>query len=865
MPESLRLAISSLRGKPVRAIFSCLAVMMAVALVFSASGGMDCLEASFSHNLNQQLGHTTARVVPAFAAAHQRLPFAILHKLQAIPGVVAIQGRAMAHMPMRFGSHLTYANVVGVQMGPGHTVNPLAPTTGSSLTADPKGILLNGAIAAMLHVTLGDPITLGGRRIATLKVIGIIRRSPVRRFITFPQAYIRLSQLKKIWPVRGLMRIDVLGKRGVKPGLIADRIRQRLGPIAHVQAAGSARRSFSRMRRVIRTLRLGVSIPAALGAGMLVLGLGIVGLYGRIRELGRLRCIGASTGQILILVIFEQLVIALVGIVGGMAIGLLAVRVLTLRYPHFFSVFQISSTTLWLAAAVGGLATFIGSVPPLLVAARTQPMSAFLIVGRQSHPRRAIIPAIVAVILLVLQMILWHVPHSSWAVTFYLFCGVPMILLAACLACPIVVLAVERLFARPIAWVWGVRRQFIAHNWGRSPYLAGAMAASLLAGMAFFVSMRSRGEGLLASWEFPAHFPDAFVFSPFQPISTAEVNAIPTHIKGVRMASALTAFWVHGRVHGKKIRLLFVAVQPKTFAPMLGLRYIGASSANIAKAMDSGKGIVISPQSARALHLTLQSRVELGTIAGPKMVRVDAIGRSAGVNIAQNYLRVGQIFHKTAAMAVLGTLHEAKTWFGIPGCNMVMLSVNKRVKAMPVVLAVKKFLSRSAAPSMLGSILGLGTLQLHGASVRAMKRQLNRVITDVMRALSAAAIGVMLVGAVGAALLIAAAIRQRRYEFGILRAVGASRGQVVRMVIAQMSILILTGIVVGACVGMYIALMATRVDRRMAGFHSLFIISWGAVGTGALIAGGLAIVFAIGPALGASRAGIRALIGEGRD
>jgi putative ABC transport system permease protein len=195
---------------------------------------------------------------------------------------------------------------------------------------------------------------------------------------------------------------------------------------------------------------------------------------------------------------------------------------------------------------------------------------------------------------------------------------------------------------------------------------------------------------------------------------------------------------------------------------------------------------------------------------------------------------------------------------------MVMLDVDKKAQAMPVVISVKKFLSKSAAPSMLGSLLGMGALQLHGTSVRAMKRQLNRVITDVMRALSAAAIGVMLVGSIGAAILIAAAIRQRRYEFGILRAVGATRGQIVRMVIAQMSLLVFAGIVIGAFVGIYIAFMATRVDHRMAGFDSRFIISWESIIVGALITGVLALAFAIGPALGASRAGIRALVGEGR-
>jgi putative ABC transport system permease protein len=122
----------------------------------------------------------------------------------------------------------------------------------------------------------------------------------------------------------------------------------------------------------------------------------------------------------------------------------------------------------------------------------------------------------------------------------------------------------------------------------------------------------------------------------------------------------------------------------------------------------------------------------------------------------------------------------------------------------------------------------------------------------------------MLVGAIGAAILIAAAIRQRRYEFGILRAVGATRWQILRLVIAQMSILVIVGIVIGAFLGIYIALMATRVDHRMVGFDSRFVISWGSILWGALITAALATAFTVGPAMGASRAGIRALVSEGR-
>ncbi len=866
MPVSLQLAISALRAKPVRALLACLTVFLAVTLMFTAGGGMDCLQASFSRNLSNQLGHTTARVLPAFASAHELLPFSDLQKIRASPGVLAAQGRCIVHMPLQFGHHISYANVVGIEMSKKSRVNPLRVSMGKTLSPrGPDTVVLNAALAAMLGAHVGDAITLGTAHSPKFILSGIVRRSAVKRFIAFPRAFIRLSVLRKFWPVRGLSRVDVLGKPGVNSASLAAVLRRELGAGAHVQAAGSARHVFARVHRVIRDLRFAVSIPTAISAGMLLLALSMVGLSGRVRELGRLRCIGASRRQILSVIVKENALIALAAIALGLPTGWLLVRLLTLKFSHFFSVFYISPDSLILAVATGLIAILIGSALPLWVALRAQPMSAFLVLGRVGRPRRVVFSLAAGGVLILMQIAFWKIPNPHWAVGFYLFFGVPMVLLAACLICPWLVLAMEKLIGPAMARLWCIGREFVSQNWVRSPYLAGAMAAALLAGMAFFVSMQSRGQGLLASWEFPAHFPDAFVFSPFQPIPTAKINALTAHVRGVRRASALTAFWVAGNIRGVKTRMLFVAVQPKSFIPMLGLKFVGGSSQQAQARLEHGRGIFVSPQSSRSMGLPLGSALVLDTLSGPRRVHVVGVAHSGGINIAQNYLRVGRVFHQTAAVAILGTLAEAKKWFGVPGCNMVMLSVDPQIHAMKVVIAVKKYLSAGAAPSVLGSLLGMGAMQLHGTSVRQMKRHLDQVITDVMRALSAAAIGAMLLGAVGVAIMIAASVRSRRYEFGILRALGASRSQILRIVISQVSVIIAAGVLIGIFTGIYLAFMATRVDHRMAGFDSRFIVAWSAILWGTLITAGLAILFAIWPAFAAARTGVRALVAEGRE
>ena len=298
---------------------------------------------------------------------------------------------------------------------------------------------------------------------------------------------------------------------------------------------------------------------------------------------------------------------------------------------------------------------------------------------------------------------------------------------------------------------------------------------------------------------------------------------------------------------------------------MLGVHFAQGNKVSALQAMQAGAGVLIAGDAMHSLGLAAGKTVAVGTLAGVKQLTVVGVVTSPGVSIAQSFLRMRQVFRQAAAVAIIGTLAQARELFGINGPRLVMLTLNPSVSGMKAVADVKSFLASGGKQSLLHRLLNFQHFALHGASMRHMKRHLDYVITRVMRALSLAALGGMCLAAIAVAAMAAAAVRQRRYEFGILRAVWAGRWQLLRMVLAELSLIILAAIVLGCALGQYMAYMGTLLDHRLSGFDSQYAWAWNAM----LFAAGVSCLATLAagfiPAWRAAIVGVRSLLAPGRE
>ncbi len=866
MPAALQLAISTLWRKPVKPLLTAVVITAAVALVMTACSVLSSMRASLQHNLTAVLGQVDARITPITQGADSAVPSGILQKAEHCSAVQYAAGRTMAFARIRIGKHTRPAHLIVGSWPNAQKMIPPVFSSGGPLTHPTGQILLNVALASRLHARVGMHATLyGPAGSQQVKIVGLVRRSAVKRYFSFPSAYITGETLQKLTaapPRWG--RIDIKFRPGITHAAGIAALKIAVGPGVKVRSMGKSRKPFAPMQQMLEHLRWLIAIPTALGAGLLILAVFAIGLHERVRFFGQLRCVGAAREQVALTALLEALLPMAGGVVVGLAAGTGAAWFLVHHLRHGHLIFHPGIESFVIAATAGMLAAAVGAALPVYRAWRVTPMAAVANLGKVAGAK-SLQPAFwVGIGALSVQIMLWQIPNPIWALWAYVLVGGPLVLLAAVALAPVTVAVFERLFKRPLAWIWHIEPTLFSAS--ASPYRAGMMAAALLAAVSFFVSMQARGIGLLKSWEFPAQFPDAFVFSPITPLSAERAAAIPRHVHGVTGVSALTAFWIPARIgSGKQQQVLFVAVQVSSFLRMLGVHFVQGNRDAALQAMHAGSGVLVAGDALHSLGLGAGKTLAVGTLTGARRLSVMGVVTSPGVSIAESFLRVRQAFHHAAAVAIIGTLAQAKKYFGINGPNLVMLTVKPNVSGMKAVAGVKAFLASGSSGSLLERLLNFQRFALHGMSVRRMKRALDYVITRVMRALSLAALGGMVLAAIAVAAMAAAAVRQRRYEFGILRAVGAGRWQLLRMVLAELSLIVLAAIVLGCALGQYMAYMGTRVDHRLSGFDSQYAWAFSAMMVAAVVAFAATLAAGFIPAWRAAIVGVRSLLAPGRE
>ncbi len=211
----------------------------------------------------------------------------------------------------------------------------------------------------------------------------------------------------------------------------------------------------------------------------------------------------------------------------------------------------------------------------------------------------------------------------------------------------------------------------------------------------------------------------------------------------------------------------------------------------------------------------------------------------------------------------MGTLGDGRRYFQLAGANMLLMTTRPGAPQTATLKAVKQAALRSMKGGMFTSMLK-GDLGIQGASSKRMKRFLQRLITRIVRALTIIAIGVMAIACVGVANLVIAAIHTRRFELGLLRSIGAGRWQIMRLVLAEISMLCLVAWGLGTAVGLQLAYMATQIDRTFLRIPSKYLISYSGIGWAFAATAALAVVASAGPAWRAARASQRALLAAGR-
>ena len=548
--------------------------------------------------------------------------------------------------------------------------------------------------------------------------------------------------------------------------------------------------------RSFRTLLSGVSGLALLAAVFLVGTTVATSVAARRREIGQLRCNGATRGNVLRLVLGEAALLGLVGTAVGLPFGILLARLLLdavnestaliFSLRTFTTGLEVTPETLAVGVAVGIGATLAAGWPPARQATRISPLAAVRTSAPGAAPARWPDPATIAAATVVTAVALWAEVRfdSAWA-------GNVAALAADVALAGIVVRsagAVARGLSSPLRARLGVAGQLVVRRLVAIPaplalaagvlalglglmLMSATLATSFEESVLEFIRRQVRADLVVAS-----SATTGWIESPVDEGIGTQLSALPgvTRVERLRIAE-------HDH---DGTRISIDSLDASAFAPERAADFsftAGEPSAALAAVRD-GTGVLVSRNLARQLGLTVGTPLALQTPAGPFTPTV------AGVVVDYVSPRGSVILSRAVY----------QRWWRDRGVTRFHLTLAPNADPLAV---------RRAIAAGVGTTEGLKVLTqrelyaYHQESVRRAFRFTRAVETLPL-----------IVAALGLAEALLAVSYDRRRELALLRAAGATRGQVARAVVGEAVGVGALGLAGGVGVGLVLALLWVRIN-----------------------------------------------------
>jgi putative ABC transport system permease protein len=518
----------------------------------------------------------------------------------------------------------------------------------------------------------------------------------------------------------------------------------------------------------------------------------------RQRELAILRCIGALRGQLARTQLVIGLVIgalgALVGVPLGVGIALLLAWVFRTELPAG-PVIPPGALAL---GVIGSLSAGIaGAAWPAWRTSRVSPLEG--LAARATTPRRIGIVITLALGLgcLLYQAVVVGLPQNG-QVIFWLYAtsGLPLMFIGYFLLSVPATLLASRLLAGPLSALLRLPRHVLGRTIAATPYRHGFTAGALMGGLALMVAIWTNGGAILRDWLDRIQFPDAFVSG--LNLTEGHQRQIAAMSDVVKDTCAISLYPVETDIFGvhalQQYKTTFVAFEPESFMRMTNLTWVQGDPQTAVRRLKEGGAVIVAREFLIAQGLGVGHRFTCRACGQTREFEIVGVVASPGLEIVSKFFNVGEDYTDQAVHAVFGSREDLKNAFfgGQPA---------------PIQLIQIQFTDR-VAPGADGAVLNRIRNELLGAGIldvgsgRQIRDQIRFFATGLLLVFSVIAFTGMLVSCFGVASLIAASIEARRFEFGILRAVGAQRGLLARLVLAETLIVALAAAVIGTLMGL---------------------------------------------------------------
>ncbi|WP_144059473.1 FtsX-like permease family protein, partial [Rhodopirellula sallentina] len=627
---------------------------------------------------------------------------------------------------------------------------------------------------------------------------------------------------------------------------------------------------------------------ASLAAIFIIFSTLSMGVTERVREFAMLRAIALTRTQIASMIAIESLLLAIIGWLGGLLAGWIMVLVGSRVLPGLFSSGAVLGWTCVLLTGVTVMVGAIGAaVLPAWRAMRIQPLDAMS--SRPSTRRLQSWPAmgIVGLALVTLTpTVVFALPLSDatrkWC---YSFVTYPMLLIGMILLAPAVVVLVERYVAPTITALLRLDSRMIRTQLSSNLWRSVGATLALSVGLGLYASTQTWGYSMLVPFTPGKWLPDALV--AFHPVGLSEEDEpMISEVDGVQndgvMPLAIEQAKVDWGEKGQPTRLrtgadnaVLCGVDPaRAFGdeqPFLNLTFVEGERSSTIDALNAGGSCVIAEDYAMASGLGIgDSLTFIPPSAEHERVEYEIAGivRLPGWQWVTKFSGVRRHFVRTGTL-LFANRSDIQADFHLPRTEFFWVNFQPDANRDEVEASFQEIAQRQSGETFTAE--GVGAVQSYRPFARMtttdnVKKAIKIRADDMIWGMSYLPLITLVVMSLAVANTIIASVRSRTWEFGVMRSVGVTRGQLARMVIAES---ILIG--VAACVlSLSFGLIAGWCGVGMAQFGGWFAgppsfrIPWTHLGIGFALTLTLCLLAGLWPAIKTGRAEPLGLLQAGR-
>lgn len=798
-------------GRKLRTFLTTLAILLGTLVIFGMGILLPTMMQAFQANMLAASGQVDITITHESSEAFSAKT---VHKIRGVEGIRAISGflSRTINIPQNYygDADTTALTLTGIDARAAQSLHNYPVKEGRFLrSADTTAIVISSSLAEDLGLKLGDELDLPTTEgTINLQVVGLL---PERALPGNEEVLITLFEAQKLLDLPDRINSIEINLNTTDPAqrdLIQRSIENILGDEYTLGAINSGSEIFASLQIGQMAFNLFGFLALFMG-GFIIFNTFRTILAERRRDIGMLRTIGASRSTIVGLILVEGLLQGVVGTLAGMSLGyLMGAGLLKLMSPIMNQFLHLSMgapvvgmelvlTTILLGIGV----TLLAGLLPALSASRVTPLEALrpeIGDSRQRISRASTIVGLIFIVLAIFGLLSGQVGLTALGGLLFL---VGMVLFA-----PVLVRPITLVFAALIATIFAREGtgDLAKGNLTRQPTRAAITASATMIGLAIIVGMGgmvwSMTDGFLSILQ-KSLGSDYLIMPPSVGVWGSNVGAKETlaeDLREVNGVAAVSTFRVAATtLNGKALTML--GIDPLNYPKVATLNFQEGDRDTAYAALNSGRALIANGVLAAQAGLKIGDEVSISTPTGTKAYRIIAI--------AGDYLNA-KIMTAYTAQANLETDFKKN--------EDIFIQLNLAAGVDPALVEPKLKTILEDYP------------QFKLLSGKAYFDE-NKQLFDSIFLFYFVLLGVLALPSLIAMLnTLAIGVIERTREIGMLRAIGATRRQIRRVVVAESLLLAAIGTAFGLLAGLYLGYVMVM-GLSVGGFPVIYVFPYAGI------------------------------------